>query len=263
MATDMKTSKEGICILIDSESSEQEVYIDLAGFPTIGVGHCLTRSELSSGKIELTDGSIIDIRKDRISKINVERLLADDLLPREALINRLVTVPLSQGQFDALVHFVFNVGNGAFKNSTLLKKLNQGDYSAVSNEIRKWNIVTVSGKKQVSEGLANRRELECSMWESAGEEPIGSGAPKSKRRSVRKSKTRRKPKISSKTETEKPAYKSKVIATAIATASAYLVSKYGIEIPAEFQASVESSIVLAGLGGIAVIRRWFTHTVLR
>ena len=260
MSSDMKISEKGLQTLIDSEGSEQETYLDQAGLPTIGVGHCLTRSEISSGKIELSDGSMIDLRNNRISQTNIKRLLQDDLISREDLVNRLVKVPLAQGQFDALVHFVFNVGNGAFKNSTLLKKLNGGDYSAVSNEIRKWNIVTVAGQKQVSDGLANRREVECSMWESC--EPEAQVKRKTRKRSSKSNKSRQKSKSSVKSG-EKPVYKSKVIGAAIATAAAYLVSKFGIEIPVEYQATLESSIVLAGLGGIGILRKWFTNTSIR
>ena len=260
MSSDMKISEKGLQTLIDSEGSVQETYLDQAGLPTIGVGHCLTRSEISSGKIELSDGSVIDLRNDRISQTNIKRLLQDDLISREDLVNRLVKVPLAQGQFDALVHFVFNVGNGAFKNSTLLKKLNRGDYSAVSNEIRKWNIVTVAGQKQVSDGLANSREVECSMWESC--EPEGQVKRKTRKRS-KSSKSRQKSKPTVKSVSEKPVYKSKVIGAAIATGAAYLVSKFGIEIPVEYQATLESSIVVAGLAGIGIIRKWFTNTSIR
>ena len=261
MPSDMKISDKGLQTLIDSEGSEQETYIDQAGLPTIGVGHCLTRSEISSGKIELSDGSIIDMRNNRISQTNIKRLLQDDLISREKLVNRLVKVPLAQGQFDALVHFVFNVGNGAFKNSTLLKKLNRGDYSAVSNEMRKWNIVTVAGQKQVSDGLANRREVECAMWESC--EPEAHVKRKKRKKSSKNNQPRQRSESTVKSGSQKPVYKSKVIGAAIATAAAYLVSKFGIEIPAEYQATLESSIVLAGLAGIGILRKWFTNTSIR
>lgn len=261
----MKTSDDGIRTLIDSEGSESTVYMDQAGLPTIGVGHCMTQSEVSSGKIELSDGSIIDLRNNRISKRNITRLLRDDLISREAAVNKLVKVPLEQSQFDALVHFVFNVGVGGFKNSTLLKKLNNGSYNAVPDEIRKWNIVTVGGKKQVSNGLANRREVECSMWESCETDTQKNtskptSSKKSKRRKskpTRRSKTTKKARVAS--TTEKPASQSKVIGMAVATALAYLGSKYGLDIPTEWQSTIESIIVVGGLAGIGVIRRWFTH----
>lgn len=270
----MKISPEGIRTLMESESSESEVYIDQAGLPTIGVGHCMTQSEVASGKIELSDGSIIDLRNNRISQKNIKRLLEDDLISREVAVNRLVKVPLEQSQFDALVHFVFNIGAGGFKNSTLLKKLNSGDHTAVPDELRKWNIVTIGGKKQISDGLANRREVECSMWESC-EADGTSKAGSSKRSSLVKTK-RRKAKSDSKTkfktdnknsgstsDKEKPAYQSKVIGMAVATVVAYLGSKYGIDVPAEWQTTIESMIVVGGLSGIALIRRWFTSTSLR
>ena len=138
MSMGMKISQDGIRTLMESESSESEVYIDQAGLPTIGVGHCMTKSEVASGKIELSDGSVIDLRNNRISQKNIMRLLEDDLISRDKVVNQWVKVPLEQGQFDALVHFVFNVGAGAFKNSTLLKKLNSGDFSAVPVFYLQW-----------------------------------------------------------------------------------------------------------------------------
>lgn len=260
----MKISQQGIRTLMESESSESEVYIDQAGLPTIGVGHCMTQSEVASGKIELSDASIIDLRNNRISQKNIKRLLEDDLISREESVNRLVKVPLEQSQFDALVHFVFNVGAGGFKNSTLLKKLNSGDYSAVPDEIRKWNIVTVGGKKQVSNGLANRREVECSMWESCDATAVQKRTRRRKAKSESRSKSNaNNKKHSSQGGQEKPAYQSKVIGMAIAIAVAYLGSKYGVDVPAEWQATIESLIVVGGLAGIAVVRRWFTNTSLR
>ncbi|PWQ94830.1 lysozyme [Leucothrix pacifica] len=270
----MKMSRQGIRTLIDSEDSVNVVYNDQAGLPTIGVGHCMTQSEVSSGKIELSDGSVIDLRKGRISKANIERLLADDLIPREKAVNRMVKVTLDQYQFDALVHFVFNVGTGAFQKSTLLKRLNAGDYDAVPDEIRKWNIVTIGGQKQVSRGLANRREVECSMWEEgcSADSAAATTSRKRRTRTSLKSSGKRKSSSSSsssgKSESKrtndasskhsKPAYQSKIIALAVTTGVTYLGTKYGIEVPAEWRSEIESGIVVAGLAGVAVLRRWYT-----
>jgi lysozyme len=254
----MKMSPQGIRTLIDSEGSINTIYDDQAGLPTIGVGHLLKKSELSSGKIELSDGSIIDLRKGKISDRSVERLLADDLIPREKSVYNLVDVPLEQEQFDALVHFAFNVGIGAFRKSTLLKRVNAGNFDAVPAEIRKWNIVTIGGKKQVSQGLANRREIECQMWEEGCKPNSTSSKVRSKKKttSKRKKTTRRSSK--SKTQTSKPAHQSKIITLAVTTGVAYLGTKYGIDIPAQWQTEIESGIVVIGLGGIAVLRRWYT-----
>ncbi|RVU84851.1 hypothetical protein EOL70_09620 [Leucothrix sargassi] len=248
-------SPHGIRTLIDSEGSINSVYDDQAGLPTIGVGHLLKKSELSSGKISLSDGSVIDFRKGKITDRDVERLLADDLTPREKAVDDLVKVPLSQEQFDALVHFVFNVGTGAFRKSTLLKRINTGDFDAVPAEIRKWNIVTIGGKKQVSRGLANRREIECAMWED-GCKPSATTV----KRKPKKTTTSHKKSTSNKTSSKnsKPAHKSKIITLAVTTGAAYLGTKYGIDIPPEWQTEIESMVVVGGLAGIAVIRRWYT-----
>ena len=253
----MKMSRQGIRTLIDSEDSVNVIYDDQAGLPTIGVGHCMNQSEVSSGKIELSDGSVIDLRKGKISKANIERLLADDLIPRESVVNSLVSVSLEQSQFDALVHFVFNIGSGAFRKSTLLKRLNMGDYDAVPQEIRKWNIVTIGGQKQVSRGLANRREVECSMWEKGCSVQTNSPVKKTRIRKPKQRSTISTPHKTS-TETSKPAHQSKIIALAVTTGVTYLGTKYGVDIPVEWQSEIESGIVVAGLAGVAVLRRWYT-----
>jgi hypothetical protein len=80
-------------------------------------------------------------------------------------VDRLVTVPLSQNQFDALVSFTFNVGEGALAKSTLLKKLNAGKYSEVPAELMKW---TKGGGRELP-GLVRRRRAECALWRSVND----------------------------------------------------------------------------------------------
>ena len=160
----MKMSTGGLQVLRASENVSYDVYLDQAGLPTIGVGHCLTRSEVMSGKIELNDGSILDIRNGGITSHQVNALLESDLQSRESAINKLVDVPLEQYQFDSLVHFIFNVGETAFKKSTLLRKLNQGFYTDVPEQISRWKYITKNGKKIESNGLINRRKVEVDLW---------------------------------------------------------------------------------------------------
>jgi lysozyme len=93
-----------------------------------------------------------------------EQLLRDDLARFERAVDSLVKVPLTNNQFGALVSFAFNVGEGAFRNSTLLRKLNAGEYDAVTAELAKWNKTTISGKRVVSPGLVNRRAAEAGLW---------------------------------------------------------------------------------------------------
>lgn len=76
-----------------------------------------------------------------------------------------VTVPLTQGQYDALTSFVYNIGRTNFeKNFSGLKVLNAGKYSALPEHFDKWNRTTIDGKLQVSHGLVNRRNSEDGQW---------------------------------------------------------------------------------------------------
>ena len=83
-------------------------------------------------------------------------MLTDDLLATEDAVKRLVNVPLTQGQFDALVSLTFNIGVAQFQKSTLLRKLNAGDLAGAAEEFLRWN--KAGGK--VAEGLVRRRVAE-------------------------------------------------------------------------------------------------------
>jgi lysozyme len=154
----LRLSLDGAACLIEAEDWRRKVYPDSDRNLTIGVGHLLTRSELASGKITIRDRTIR--WSDGLSDVDVMLLLVQDASPREAAINRLVEVPLAQNQFDALLMFVFNVGEEAFANSTLLRQLNRGMYASVPEQLRRW--VHSGGK--VSRGLKNRREKEIVLW---------------------------------------------------------------------------------------------------
>ncbi|WP_312069487.1 lysozyme, partial [Acinetobacter sp.] len=77
-----------------------------------------------------------------------------------ASVNNLVKVPLSQNQFDALVSLTYNIGSTAFKNSTLLKKLNAKDYAGAADQFLRWN----KGGGKVLKGLVRRREAERALF---------------------------------------------------------------------------------------------------
>jgi GH24 family phage-related lysozyme (muramidase) len=79
------------------------------------------------------------------------------------LLLRLQSLKLSQNQFDALTSFVYNAGRGALAGSTLLKKLNAGDYEGAAKEFAKWDKVN---KKSVA-GLAKRRAAEADLFNQA------------------------------------------------------------------------------------------------
>ena len=87
-------------------------------------------------------------------------MLLSELVEYEGYIENMVTVPLTQNQFDALVVWVYNLGPTNFRNSTLLKELNSGNYTAAGNEILRWN--KAGGK--VLTGLVKRREAEAQLF---------------------------------------------------------------------------------------------------
>jgi lysozyme len=95
-----------------------------------------------------------------------EILLDRDLAPAEGALRKWVVVPLTQNQFDALVCFIYNVGVGAFRESTLLHQLNSGKYDEVPAQLRRWNKEWDTKKRQfvVNKGLAIRREQEVVRW---------------------------------------------------------------------------------------------------
>lgn len=157
----MQVSEKGKKLLAEWEGVKLQVYKDVAGLPTIGVGHLLTRDELTSGKIWIRGGPIK--YANGLTKEQVMDLLGQDLEEFEKVVNNSVKVELKQNQFDALVSFTFNVGANAFKNSTLLKVLNQGQYEEVPNQLRRW--VYAGGQKV--QGMINRREKEINLWKGS------------------------------------------------------------------------------------------------
>lgn len=137
-------SPDGLRTLKRLEGLVLETYRDAVGVLTIGYGH--TGSEAFEGN--------------RITKARAEELLMQDIKPAEEAIQNYVTVPLTKEQHSALVLFIFNVGVGAFKRSTLLKKLNQSDYLGAADEFLRWN--KAGGK--VLKGLSIRRNDERQMF---------------------------------------------------------------------------------------------------
>lgn len=154
----MNISQTGLDSLKRSEGVVPVMYRDVAGLPTIGIGHLLTKSELSSGKLLIA--GILTPWTPALTMAQVDDLLRQDLQATEKQVLLAVHVALSQPQFDALVSFTFNVGGTAFARSKLVQKLNAGDYAGVPEQLRRW--VYAAGKPQ--EGLRKRREEEVRLW---------------------------------------------------------------------------------------------------
>jgi len=155
----MKVGEKGKQLFRQWEGLSTKVYNDSGGRPTIGIGHLLTKQELTTGTL-IIDGVSINIDYHDLTEEQCWALLAQDLRVAERSVNELVKVPLNQNQFDALVSFVFNVGRSAFRDSTLLKFLNNGNFASVPMQLKRWN--KVNGN--VVDGLVNRRQKEVDLW---------------------------------------------------------------------------------------------------
>ena len=139
-------SKSGLALTEQFEGLRLTAYQDSVGVWTIGYGH--TGSDVHPG---LT-----------ITQMDAEALLLQDVSTSARCVNQLVTITLSQNEFDALVDFVFNLGKGAFAGSTLLKDLNAGDIAGAVGEFQKWD----HAGGRVLAGLLQRRLGEASLFQT-------------------------------------------------------------------------------------------------
>jgi len=145
----MNVSEAGLDLIKEHEGCVLTAYPDpgSGGDPwTIGYGH--------------TQGVK---RGQMITREEADAFLREDVHLAEQCVNRSTDVPLTQEQFDALVSFVFNVGCKAFQGSTLLRKLNSGDYSGASEEFKRWN----KAAGRVLPGLTKRRLAEAELFRVA------------------------------------------------------------------------------------------------
>jgi GH24 family phage-related lysozyme (muramidase) len=140
------------------EGNHLKPYKGPIGETVIGYSHVLTQEEASSG-ILMIDGKTVDFRSG-ITEEQAKKLLEQDLAPIKAEIGSLVKVPLTTNQMDALTSFVFHVGLAPFKGSSLLRKLNAGQYEAIPDELMKWVIMS----NQVVPGYVARRQYEIALW---------------------------------------------------------------------------------------------------
>lgn len=156
----MKVSPEFFIFLEQEEGYRENMYLDTGGAPTIGIGHLLTRSERSSGKIFIHGAPIR--WESGLSREQVWGLAEADTTKAVEAVNESVQVPLTQNQFNALVSLCYNIGETAFRNSTLVKVLNQKKYSDVPDQMRRWKFD--NGKE--NKVLKQRREREIKLWMS-------------------------------------------------------------------------------------------------
>ncbi|MFC0139749.1 lysozyme [Erwinia mallotivora] len=122
----MKISDNGIAFIKQEEGEKLHAYLDVAGIPTIGVGH--------TGEV---NGMPI-ARNTHITAEKSTELLKKDLATAERAIEKNITAPLSQNQYDALCSLIFNIGAGAFAGSSVKRKLNAWDYQGAADAFLLW-----------------------------------------------------------------------------------------------------------------------------
>ena len=160
----MRMSAEGLAFLSREEGLRLKPYNDSAGHATIGVGHLIHMGPFTGGDVAKFAG---------FSQADAIRLLKHDVATREQAVERLVKVPVDQNAFNALVSFVFNVGIGAFEDSTLLRKLNSGDRRGAADEFLRWKIG--------GPGLIHRRHRERELFLKAASDPMAVLTPTERR----------------------------------------------------------------------------------
>ncbi|MDA0307515.1 MAG: lysozyme [Proteobacteria bacterium] len=142
-------TQQGINLIKRFEGFEPKIYLDAAGLPTIGYGHLLLPGE-------------DEMFRNGISEAAGEALLIKDVLLAEQAVCRLIKVPLTDGQFDALVSFAFNLGSGALQRSKLRRKVNLEEHEEVPDQFLRW--VWAGGRKL--RGLIRRRKREAILYQA-------------------------------------------------------------------------------------------------
>ncbi len=143
----MNISERGISLIKEFEGCRLRAYKCPAGKWTVGWGS--TGANIKEGTVW--------------SQEQADAALAKHLAEFEQAVSDLITVPLTQGQFDALVSFTYNLGAGRLRESTLRRKLNAGDYSGAAKEFGKW----ISKGTAYESGLRRRREAERQLFAGA------------------------------------------------------------------------------------------------
>lgn len=142
-----KVTQNAIVLIKHFEGFSSKPYVCSGGFLTIGTGHLITKNE----------------KFDEITEDEGEELLRNDLIKSESSVLRLISIPLEDYQFDALVSFTFNLGGGALQCSTLRQKVNREEHDDVPDEFRKW--IYAGGRKL--KGLIKRRETEAILYSTS------------------------------------------------------------------------------------------------
>ncbi len=137
--------QEALDLIAHFEGFRPAAYQDPAGYPTIGIGHLIKPGEEFD---------------EPMSREDAQAQLQKDLGEAKHWVHRLTRVPMSDGQYGALVSFVFNVGSGNYQRSTLRMRLNRGEYAGAASEFRWWR--RAGGR--ILAGLVRRRAAERKLF---------------------------------------------------------------------------------------------------
>ena len=138
-------------LIKEFEGFESQAYIDTDGTPVIGYG----LSRVSRRSVELGD---------RISVARANTILNKQMQQIQQELDRAITVKLSDRQLSAVASLAFNVGVGQIQQSTLVKKINSGDYIGAANEFLRWDKADVDGRLVQLPGLTRRRQAERQLF---------------------------------------------------------------------------------------------------
>ena len=147
-----KVYDKGLDLTRESEGFVSHLYNDAAGYCTIAYGHLI--------KLKRCDGSEPEEFQQGVSESRGTELLGEDMGRAERTVMTAVDVDLTDGQYAALCDFVYNVGGGNFKRSTLLKVVNAGEFDGVPFQLRRW----VKAGGRTLPGLETRREREIELF---------------------------------------------------------------------------------------------------
>lgn len=150
---DYAQSNAGIELIEGFEGLRLKAYLDTAGVPTIGWG-----------STRYADGTKVKMGDSLKSRAEADRLLLITLKYFADQVNKLVTVELTQNQFDALVSLVYNIGVGAFAGSSLLAALNAGKYIIAADKFLDWNKSRFNGVLKINNVLVIRRVKERKLF---------------------------------------------------------------------------------------------------
>jgi lysozyme len=148
----LQTSPRALRFIKDHEGYREVAYQCASGVWTIGYGHT------SDARYPVKRGM-------KITRSTAEAMFKHDVAEAEAMIDSVVKVPLNGNQYGALVSLIFNIGNGAFKRSSLLRWLNKGDFNRASREFSKWN----KSRGKELPGLIRRRAEEKALFMTPAE----------------------------------------------------------------------------------------------